>query len=277
MKVAILNDIHGNLYLLKKVLVYLKPQNIDLYLINGDFLTDGPDADEIISTIKSLNAYITIGNREESILLLTHDLSPLSIKTFPLYYTMTSLSVPNIQYLKTLPKYQIINIAGKKILMSHGLPENTTAKVKKDSYSIFDDLIKKYNADIYLFAHTHRNFNLTYQNRLFINSGAINCSFGTPKTTTFGVLTIKDNLTFYTQESLSYDFQEVVNYYQSSEYYKNCKEWSNLVLATLETGIGYLTKFSNFYDKSEPMSTNYQEFCQKYEIKVPKSRADNPK
>lgn len=269
MKIAILNDIHGNLYLLKKALTYLESKDIDLYLINGDFLTDGPDADAIITTIKSIKAIVTLGNREESILLLTKDLSPLSIKTFPLYYTMSSISIPNIEYLKTLPKYQIINVSGKKILMSHGLPKSTTTKITENSYSIFDYLINEYNADIYFFAHTHRNFNVIYKNRLFINSGAINCSMGTPKTSTFGILTIKDNLTFYNQESLPYDFNKVVDYYKTSEYYQNCKEWSNLILATLETGIGYLSKFSTFYDKSQTMFVNYQKFIQRYQIKVP--------
>lgn len=51
-KVAILNDIHGNLYLLNKALEYLKDKNISKFLVCGDFLTDGPDDNKIIDTLK---------------------------------------------------------------------------------------------------------------------------------------------------------------------------------------------------------------------------------
>lgn len=67
-KVAILNDIHGNLYLLNKALSYLRDKNISKYLICGDFLTDGPDDNKIIDILKTLPCEVILGNREESIL-----------------------------------------------------------------------------------------------------------------------------------------------------------------------------------------------------------------
>lgn len=79
-KVAILNDIHGNLYLLNKALEYLKDKNISKFLVCGDFLTDGPDDNKIIDTLKSLNAEIILGNREEAILKLTPKSAELTEK-----------------------------------------------------------------------------------------------------------------------------------------------------------------------------------------------------
>ena len=70
-KVAILNDTHGNLFLLNKALDYLKDKNISKYLVCGDFLTDGPDDNQVLDTLKKLNAEIILGNREESLLNLT--------------------------------------------------------------------------------------------------------------------------------------------------------------------------------------------------------------
>lgn len=59
-KVAILNDIHGNLFLLNKVLDYLKDKNISKFLVCGDFLTDGPDDNKIIETLRNLNAEVIL-------------------------------------------------------------------------------------------------------------------------------------------------------------------------------------------------------------------------
>lgn len=89
-KVAILNDIHGNYYLLTKVLDYCKDMNISKFLVCGDFLTDGPDDNKIIDTLRSLNAEVILGNREESVLNITPSMSSENEKYYPLYYTRNS-------------------------------------------------------------------------------------------------------------------------------------------------------------------------------------------
>ena len=63
-KVAILNDIHGNLYLLNKALAYLRDKNISKYLICGDFLTDGPDDNKIIDILLDPSTPELILNKE---------------------------------------------------------------------------------------------------------------------------------------------------------------------------------------------------------------------
>lgn len=83
-KVAILNDIHGNLFLLNKALDYLKDKNISKFLVCGDFLTDGPDDNKIIDTLKKINAEVILGNREESLLKLTPNSGEIS-KNFILF------------------------------------------------------------------------------------------------------------------------------------------------------------------------------------------------
>ena len=224
-KVAILNDIHGNLYLLNKALEYLKDKNISKFLVCGDFLTDGPDDNKIIDTLKSLNAEIILGNREEAILKLTPKSAELTEKFDSFYYTYHSLTKKNLEYLKTLPTTKTITIANKKICMSHGSPYKTREIVTKSSLNLFNKLINDFNADIYLFAHTHRNFELEYRHHLFINPGAISMFMGKPKVTTFGILTINEDITIYEQVILEYDFDEVKKYYTTSNFYLRHPEW----------------------------------------------------
>ena len=91
-KVAILNDIHGNLFLLNKALDYLKDKNISKYLVCGDFLTDGPDDNKVLDRLKKLNAEIILGNREESLLNLTTNAGDVTEKYYSFYYTYNQLS-----------------------------------------------------------------------------------------------------------------------------------------------------------------------------------------
>lgn len=265
-KVAILNDIHGNLYLLTKVLNYCKDKNISKFLVCGDFLTDGPDDNKIIKLLRSINAEIIIGNREESVLKIKPSMSLENEKYYPLYYTMKNLSKDNIEFLKTLHTSKLININNKKILLSHGSPYDTKDNITSTSFTTFNNLLKDYNADIFLFAHTHKYFYKEYKNHLFINTGAVSTFIGKPKTSTFGILSINEDMTFYEQVELSYDFEKVKNYYITSKYYEECKEWSNIILYILKTGIDYNKKFTKSYDLNKSMKSNYYKFTFIYNL-----------
>ena len=265
-KVAILNDIHGNLFLLNKALDYLKDKNISKYLVCGDFLTDGPDDNKVLDRLKKLNAEIILGNREESLLNLTTNAGDVTEKYYSFYYTYNQLSEENIEYLKTLPTTKVINICNKKICMSHGSPYKSRDIITNTSYEMFDKLIKDYNADIYLFAHTHRNFEKVYKNKLFVNSGAVNLAMGKSQVSTFGILSISDDLIIYDQVVLPYNFKEVKEYYTKSEYYKEHPEWCNIILYMLKDGIEYNAKFSKMYDYNKSLKTNYYKFTFIYNL-----------
>ena len=259
-KIAILNDIHGNLYLLNKALNYLKDKNISLYLVCGDFLTDGPDDNKVIETLRNLPTEIILGNREESLLSVPPDGRNLNEKMYPLYYTYHKLTKENINFLKQLSPSKIINVDNYNICLSHGSPYKTRDIVKKDSRELFSNLIKDYPSDIYFFAHTHRYFNVSYHNKMFINTGAINCFLGKSSTTTFGILTINDSLVSYEQIELPFDFNEVKDYYFRSNYYKSFPEWTNIILCVIKYGINFHTKFSREYDFNQSMNKNFHNF-----------------
>lgn len=81
--------------------------------------------------------------------------------------------------------------------------------IDSTSYEQFAKLIIDYDADVYLFAHTHKYFEKVYKNRLFVNSGAVNLSMGRSKVSTFGILSLSDDLIIYDQIILDYDFEKV--------------------------------------------------------------------
>lgn len=263
-KIAILNDIHGNLYLLNKALDYLKDKNISLYLVCGDFLTDGPDDNKIIDTLKSIPSIIILGNREEYILNISKDIKRLNVKMNPMYYTYLNLTRENLSFLKTLKITDTINIDNKSICISHGSPYKTRDIIDKNSTNIFDNLQLDYPSDIYLFAHTHTYFNIVYNNKLFINSGAVSCYMGEKSVSTFGILTINDSLTSYEQVELPINFEQVKNYYYKSNYYKAFPEWTNIILYVLKYGISYNSLFSEEYDSTLSLKENYNNFIIKH-------------
>jgi tRNA U34 5-carboxymethylaminomethyl modifying GTPase MnmE/TrmE len=105
-KIAVLNDIHGNLFLLNKALNYLKDKNISKFLICGDFLTDGPDDNKIIDILKSLDSEIILGNREESILKIFSSSNEITEKL-----NLSNIVNKDMSYLCNLREIDLVNKA----------------------------------------------------------------------------------------------------------------------------------------------------------------------
>ncbi len=267
-KIAIINDIHGNLYSLNKVLENLSTESIDYYLFLGDLLTDGPDSNEILNVIKTLPAEVIIGNREESIIKYCLNPFEITAKNYPLFYTYSTLYKENIKYLMKIPYEKVINIENKKIMIMHGSIDNVRKGVYEDSFEIFDELINEVNADIFLFAHTHKYFNSEYKNHLFINSGAINCPYQEKLKSTYGILTIQNVHISYEQREINYSFSEIKSYYQNSIYFKYCYIWSNLILYSIRDGIAYYVEFSKNCDNNKTYEENFKALMSKYNLEI---------
>ena len=55
MKLAIISDIHGNLYALRSVLEDIDEQKVDLTVCLGDLVGYGPHPNEVVAMIKRRN------------------------------------------------------------------------------------------------------------------------------------------------------------------------------------------------------------------------------
>ncbi len=176
MKIAVFSDIHSNYLVFKKAYDDSIIRKVDMYIYLGDNITDGFDGSKILDIIKNSKGYSINGNREVSILNYHFNKDSNwdnSIQFESMKYGYESLSKENIDYISTLPIYNIIDINGKKICISHGTPYNVRGRARKDSTILFDDLIKDFNCDIYLFGHEHDYYYTKYKNKYFMNPGSI--------------------------------------------------------------------------------------------------------
>ena len=262
-KIAILNDIHGNYLLLERVLRELKYQNIDFYIFGGDLVTDGFENNLVIDSIKKLPSCVIAGNRDVDIVNYDGYSWKNNERFSNMEYAINQLTMEDLKFLGSLNIYEVIEIVGKKICISHGTPYNVRESVKPYMTDLFDRLIKDFNCDIYLFAHTHQQFEVLYKGKNFINSGAINCpSCGKPGSY-YGILTIYDNEIKFEQQVYNYDFNELKRYYLESDYYKKCPEWTNLILYTLKTGNDNCCPFIGEMDDKLSYRENFIKYMKK--------------
>lgn len=239
-KIAVINDIHSCYLILEKILKKLEKENIDEYFICGDSITDGFQDNEVLDTLKKLPSTFISGNREKY--LEEYEKLKNFYQWGNLVYTYEHLSPENKEFISKLPIYKITTIEDVKICISHGSPYRVNEIVESNNYELFDKLIKDFDCDVYLFAHTHVAFTIKYKGRLFINSGAISSPSDGPKAS-YGILTINNNNVDYEQRYYNYDFEELKAYYLNSAYYQKCKEWCNLLLYNFKEGHDYCVPF----------------------------------
>ncbi|NLL01847.1 MAG: hypothetical protein GX265_02365 [Mollicutes bacterium] len=251
MKLAVFADIHSNNLVFKKAYEDTKKMAIDKYIFLGDYVTDGIDSNKVLEIVKNSDGYVIRGNRDDAILSYHNGQNQHwndYIQWQNMVYGYQVLNTENIAYLKTLPFFQTIKVANKKIMMFHASPYNMTEKILKESYDVFDKLIRDFNCDIYLFGHSHRSFVAFYKKCYFICPGSIGlpCEDYPFK---YGILTIEKGKISYEIIKVYYNYQELYDYYTKSDYYQKNTPWCRLILTTLKDGRDHFEYFINYSKK----------------------------
>lgn len=71
MKIGVITDIHGNYFALKEVLAELERYPVDLIYCLGDLITIGPQTNEVLETLFTLDPIkIILGNHDEHVLAI---------------------------------------------------------------------------------------------------------------------------------------------------------------------------------------------------------------
>ena len=247
MKLAIFADIHSNYLVFKKAFELTKNMNIDKYIFLGDYVTDGFDGNKILDIIKSTDNYAINGNREVS--LIEYHKNKIDdwdkyVQWYSMKFGYKCLSKENIKFIESLDIYKIVTIEGRKICLSHSTPYNVRGDVFKDSYEVFDNLIKDFDCDIYLFGHEHKSFCTLYKGKYFINPGSIGMpTYELPYK--FGILELTTNKVEFETIDIEYEYEELCDYYYTSEYYKVAPQWCELLVNSMKDGKNHPDNFIN--------------------------------
>lgn len=244
MKIAVISDIHSNLLAFNLAIQDARNENVDSFIFLGDYITDGENANEILDIIKQMSNYVILGNREKYIINYSKEKKDYN-NYKPISHTYHSLTLDNINYIKSLEDYMIVEFHNFKILIIHGdgyfnLPE-------LDSL-IFDSIISKYDFDICLFGHTHQYCCTKYRNKMFINPGSIGTPTDTP-TYKYCIIEISDTVSVNLKEFRVVDtFDELEKSYRNTNYYKENTAWAELILLGIRDGKDYCTPFIELFN-----------------------------
>lgn len=194
MKLAIISDIHGNLYALMKVLEDIEEeQKADLIVCLGDLVGYGPHPNEVIALIKRKNIPCLKGNYDASVVDGSYTfIRETPTNSFSLPWTSNEVRALNKYYLDNLPTSMTLEFNGKKIKFLHGSP-NAINEYLLENEENTASVMKNLEEDILVCAHTHMPSVKEFGDKLFINDGSVGKpKIGKPEST-YCILDINNN------------------------------------------------------------------------------------
>ena len=180
-RIAILSDIHGNTTALEAVINDAKELGATEYWLMGDLFLPGPGGNDLMDLLEGLPITVSVrGNWDDCVLEALDGVygleDPQEIQLLRLtQYLMERLDTRHIDWLRSLPLLDKIEVDGLRFSLSHNLPDKNYGGALKvtNETSNFDHLLDE-ETDIAVYGHVHKQL-LRYgsQGQQIINPGTI--------------------------------------------------------------------------------------------------------
>jgi putative phosphoesterase len=197
MRIAILNDVHGNIYALEKVIADLQTQSIDSVAFLGDSSFFGLYPQECFDQIQALNPIINIkGNTDANVEDLdqfhpTNDLEQILLEMC--VYMDRKMNSKSKDFLSQLKISEKENFGDTDISFCHGSPYSYKDQLTEENKDKFKERISEENVKAVICAHTHQPAKFKINQTLVINFGAIGYSFNGDTRAHYGIMEISNN------------------------------------------------------------------------------------
>ncbi|GKZ03633.1 phosphoesterase [Paraclostridium bifermentans] len=235
MKIAVISDIHSNIYALDSVLADIETKDVDMIVCTGDLVGYGTRPNEVIQTLRKNKIFTIIGNYDDAIGNLKivcgcdyPDPKDAEKAGLSMHFTGQTTKVENKEYLRNLPKELIFNFDKKTIRFVHGSTRLINEYLKENSKEA-DEVMSELVEDILVCGHTHIPYVKYYGEKLLVNAGSV----GKPKTgnpnANYVIIDIKNEDEISKTPSsveveiieVEYDFEKMANEIEENEILPN--------------------------------------------------------
>lgn len=183
MKIAIISDIHSNIYALREVIDDIKNRDVDLTVCLGDLVGYATFPNEVIELIKEENILTIMGNYDDAVgnikIVCGCDYKdPIEAENAAtsLSWTIENTREENRKYLRDLPRSMNLTFGKYEITFVHGSPRKINEYLKESSKEA-KEVMESFKGDILVCAHTHKPYYKMYEDKMIVNAGSV----GKPK------------------------------------------------------------------------------------------------
>jgi len=185
-RVAVLNDIHGNLPALEAVLAEARAAGVDHVIVGGD-VVPGPMMGETVDLLRALEISVEflLGNGETATL---HAMSGRDDPRVPEAYrplmrwTAARLEGKHGAFLAGWPKTLRLLVGGiGDVVFCHATPrDDNEVFTKLTPDEVIRPMFDGVTAELVVCGHTHMPFDRMLGSTRIVNSGSVGMPFGTP-------------------------------------------------------------------------------------------------
>jgi len=177
MKIAIISDIHGNIYALEALLKVAEKEGVEKLLILGDVVGYYYHPKKIMEVINNWDHLLIRGNHED--ILGDIIAGKLKESAVRLKYgsghciAIEQLSESELQLLLNAPEKMQVECDGIKILMCHGAPWQTDFYLYPDTDKEILNKCKEFDVDLVFCGHSHYAFIYKSNTNILVNCGSV--------------------------------------------------------------------------------------------------------
>ena len=235
MRIAVISDIHSNIYALDEVISDIKNRDVDMVVCTGDLVGYATRPNEVIHKIKEEKILTIMGNYDEAIgnfkIICGCDYpDPKDAEKagLSMHFTGSETTEENKKYLRNLPKEAVFTFDNKTIRFVHGSTRVINEYLKENSKEA-EEVMSELVEDILVCGHTHIPYAKYYGEKLLVNVGSV----GKPKTNrpdaNYVIIDIKNEDELAKKPSsveveiieVAYDFEKIAKEIEENEILSN--------------------------------------------------------
>lgn len=241
MKLAIISDMHANLFALEAVLKEIRKQDVEGIICAGDIVNAGSQPSETVEMIRAECKWIICGNNDRYITEYHKGVHPDwndSLQWANVLWTHRRLSDELIDYLDSLPEEYIIKMPGTSpIRVVHGRPGSISKGIYPDqNKEDIEQLFEQLSEEVLVCAHTHVLWKIKKHQKLMVNSGAVSGAISGSIGAQYSILSWQDSYWDATQYSVPYNLSDVRDSFTRSELLEYGGAFARASLLSIETG-----------------------------------------
>ncbi|MCT4507880.1 MAG: metallophosphatase family protein [Tepidibacter sp.] len=222
MKIAVISDVHSNMYALEEVVKDIKEKNIDLTVCVGDLVGYATFPNEVIDLIRKENILTVMGNYDDAVGNIRlicgcdyPDPKDAENATKSLMWSIENTSEENKEFLANLPKKMTLTFEGKTITFVHGSPRKLNEYLKENSKES-KEVMESFTGDILVCGHTHKPYYKMYEKKMLVNSGSVGKSKTGSPDANYVIIDVKEDNVDIEIVQVRYDFEKTAKAIEES-------------------------------------------------------------
>jgi len=275
MKIAVISDIHGNIFSLEKFLIIAKEESFDEIICLGDVLDPFEESLEVYELLKARKIPILRGNHEDYTIRFHKDSNHESwwkADKRSIAFVAQRMGALRAKELEALP-YSVTRefSSNLRIYFCHASPWSNSESYFDQWHQQMKDSIQKIESEVLIGGHKHVCFERTFGGKKLICAPSLGIPQSGLARAQYLVLEMKANTLQHRFESFEYDNESVLKQYLCSKWFDQGAPFSWLLADEILCGkrrVGPLLRRMRIKFGALPTEENWRTEIYDYLVEV---------